>query len=155
MQTYSVNRCAEMLERDRATLIRALKNTPRDAGTAARPQYKIATAAKAVAEHIDGGGNGGVVGLATERAALAREQTAAVQIRNAAARGDLVSLTLLGKRIEAMLSVFRERVLSIPGKMADPLAMRPREEIEPLLRAELYEALAELSNPAAGETAEA
>ncbi|MFZ2159332.1 MAG: hypothetical protein WAV72_24865 [Bradyrhizobium sp.] len=59
MQTYSVNRCAEMLERDRATLIRALKNTPRDAGTAARPQYKIATAAKAVAAHLDGGNGGG------------------------------------------------------------------------------------------------
>jgi phage terminase Nu1 subunit (DNA packaging protein) len=93
-------------------------------------------------------GGHGTAALSSERAALAREQTLTAQIKNAAARGDLVSLAEFGKRVDAMLAVFRERILSIPGKNADPLSMRTREEIEPMLRAELTEALDELSNPA-------
>ena len=94
-----------------------------------------------------GQGSDGGTTLANERAALAREQTLTAQIKNAAARGDLVSLTAVQKRLIALLAIFRERILSIPGKMADPLSMRTREEIEPLLRDELYEALDELSDP--------
>jgi hypothetical protein len=60
MQTYSANRCAEMLERDRATVLRSLKNTPRDAGTAGRPEYKISTASRAVERHLRAGNGGGI-----------------------------------------------------------------------------------------------
>ena len=96
-----------------------------------------------------GHGISGGAALAKERAALAHEQTMTAQIKNAAARGDLVSLAAVRERYEASLMVFRERALSHPGKMADPLSMRTREEIEPLLRAEMYEMLDELSDPTA------
>ena len=91
-------------------------------------------------------GTGGI-GLSLNRAALAHEQTIAAQLKNAAARGDLVSLVAVQKVFMGWLAVFRERILTAPGKMADPLAMRTREEIEPLLRAELNEALDELHDP--------
>jgi phage terminase Nu1 subunit (DNA packaging protein) len=86
--------------------------------------------------------------LTNERALLAKEQREAFTLKNAISRGDYVSIGAMRDRIETMLTVFRERILTTIGKMADPLSMRPREEIEPLLRAELYEALDELSNPA-------
>jgi hypothetical protein len=95
-----------------------------------------------------GGEDGGAL-LSHERSLLAREQRESAQIKNATARGDLVSLAAVRKRYEASLMVFRERALSHPGKMADPLSMRTREEIEPLLRAEMYEMLDELSDPTA------
>ncbi len=87
--------------------------------------------------------------LSTERAALAREQTVTAQIKNAAARGDLVSLALIQKMVIAMFAVLRERLLTIPGKLSDSLAMRLREEIEPILRDEINEALDELHDPTA------
>lgn len=83
--------------------------------------------------------------LSTERAALTREQTAAAKIKNAAARGDLASLADIQQYLIGLFAVFRERILTIPGKLSDTLSMRTREEIEPVLRAELYEALDELS----------
>jgi len=48
-------------------------------------------------------GGHGTAALSTERAALAREQTLTAQIKNAAARGDLVSLAAMQKRLVAVL----------------------------------------------------
>src|SRR5258706_467774 len=94
-------------------------------------------------------GGHGTAALSTERAALAKEQTAAVSLKNAAARGDLISLVVIQKIVIAMFVVLRERLLTIPGKISDGLAMRLREEIEPILRDEINEALDELHDPTA------
>jgi hypothetical protein len=62
MQTHSTNRLGEMLERDRGTVVKALRNTPPDRVVKGKPQWKIATASRAVEAHLrasDGGGNGG------------------------------------------------------------------------------------------------
>jgi phage terminase Nu1 subunit (DNA packaging protein) len=86
--------------------------------------------------------------VAISRSELAQEQTIAARLKNMIARGDYVSLELFGSQVDAMMGVFRERILSIPGKIADALLGRTREEIDLILREELNEALEELSNPA-------
>jgi hypothetical protein len=73
MQTFSANGLAERLERDRATLIKALRNTPADRVVKGKPQWKIATASRAVEAHLrayDGNGNGNGGGIDAGLAAL-------------------------------------------------------------------------------------
>src|SRR5712672_1328321 len=63
MKTYSVNSLAENFEVDRATLVRALKNTAPDAEvTKGRPTYKTSTAARALEAHRQKAGNTGSSG---------------------------------------------------------------------------------------------
>jgi hypothetical protein len=58
MKTYPANALAEMLERDRGTVLRALKNTPADIEVRGKSQWKISTAANALAAHASRGGSG-------------------------------------------------------------------------------------------------
>jgi hypothetical protein len=48
---------------------------------------------------------------------------------------------------ETIFAAFRERCLSIPGKVAAICEMRSRGEVEQIVRDEVYEALDELSRP--------
>lgn len=48
MQTFSANALAEMLERDRATIVRALRKVPPDATERKQPRWKLATALAAL-----------------------------------------------------------------------------------------------------------
>jgi phage terminase Nu1 subunit (DNA packaging protein) len=57
--------------------------------------------------------------LSSERALLAKEQRAGITLKNAISRGDFVSLELVTKMVMAMFAVSRERLLTIPGKLAD------------------------------------
>jgi hypothetical protein len=52
MQMFSVNRLAELFQRDRSTLVRALRGIPRDGGTADRPKYTVATTSRALHDHF-------------------------------------------------------------------------------------------------------
>jgi hypothetical protein len=49
---------AETFERDRATMLRALNNTPPDAVVRGRSQWKISTAAASMSAHLQRGGSG-------------------------------------------------------------------------------------------------
>ena len=51
MKTYGANALAEMLEKDRGTVVRALRNTPPDATVGKRDQWKLSTASAAMANH--------------------------------------------------------------------------------------------------------
>jgi hypothetical protein len=51
METHSINSLAMQLEVDRATLQRALRNTPPDAEKGKRQGFKISTAARALEAH--------------------------------------------------------------------------------------------------------
>jgi len=84
-------------------------------------------------------------GLSEARAQLAREQTAAIALKNAVARGEYVPLAAIQKSAEAIFAIFRERALSIPGKTASLSEGRSCAEIEEIVRAEVYECLDELS----------
>jgi phage terminase Nu1 subunit (DNA packaging protein) len=91
------------------------------------------------------GGEEGGTQLTKQRAEYAKEQTLSMKLKNAIVRGDYVSLELFAKKVDAMILVVRERILTIPGKLADKLSMRTRDEIDLILREEVYEALNELS----------
>jgi phage terminase Nu1 subunit (DNA packaging protein) len=96
------------------------------------------------------GGHGDLaskVALSKARAALAREQTAALKLKNAVARGEYVSRAGIRREIETMFAMLRERLLSIPGKLAAVCEMRSRAEVELVLRDECCEFLEELSRP--------
>jgi phage terminase Nu1 subunit (DNA packaging protein) len=151
MHEYTINKCSEMLERDRASVARALRKVPPDAGTPKRPLYRLATVVKALVEYEnkpDGRrGNGDEARLAVERARLAREQADAVALKNAITRRENVPVALVKKSLEIILVVFRERVLSMPGKIAASCEMRSRGEVEEIVRDECYECLEELSRP--------
>jgi hypothetical protein len=62
--------------------------------------------------------------------------------------GSVVSIAAVAATVTAEYVLVRDRVLQIPGKLADELVGLDRRAIETRLRAEMYEALAELHNPA-------
>lgn len=86
-------------------------------------------------------------GLTEARAELTREQAEGHKLKNAIARGEYVPLALILRGVETILATFRERCLAIPGKTALSCEMRARGEVEEIIRAEIYEALDELSRP--------
>ncbi|KJC44813.1 hypothetical protein UP09_14275 [Bradyrhizobium sp. LTSP885] len=51
MKTESANALSQLFEIDRATMLRALRTTPPDAGDGSRPTWKVSTAANALAAH--------------------------------------------------------------------------------------------------------
>jgi hypothetical protein len=57
MKTFAVNGIADLLERDRGTVIRALRDVPADAVERGQPRWKMVTAVAALHEHgrPDGG----------------------------------------------------------------------------------------------------
>jgi phage terminase Nu1 subunit (DNA packaging protein) len=114
-------------------------------------EYDLDVVRREAFEHLRRGKGGhGTADLSKERSSLAHEQTLAARFKNAVMRGDYVSLEELAKKIDVLVTVVRERILSIPGKVSDTLVGRfDREEIDLIIREELHEALNELSNPAA------
>jgi hypothetical protein len=50
MKTFSLNAIAELLERDRATVVRALRGTPADGTERGQPRWRMATAVAALEE---------------------------------------------------------------------------------------------------------
>jgi phage terminase Nu1 subunit (DNA packaging protein) len=154
MYEYSLNRLAGMLGVDRQTMVRALAGTSPDAGTDKKPLFRVATASDALARHrvkpdgrVGTDGNSATAQLTAERARLAREQAEAVALKNAVTRGELVRLASVQRSAEIIFAAFRERCLSIPGKIAAICEMRSRGEVEQIVRDEVYEALDELSRP--------
>lgn len=74
MQTFSVNALAMQFEVDRATMQRALKNTPPDLETGKRQSFKVATAAKALERHRANSGTGTPGGGNHHRLALIEQE---------------------------------------------------------------------------------
>ncbi len=138
-----------MLERDRASVARALRKVAPDAGTPKRPLYRLATVVKALMEREakpDGRrGNGDVARLAAARTELAREQAETARLKNEATRGRLVPKDMVIRSGTIVFAAFRERCLAIPGKVAASCEMRSRGEVEEIVRDEVYEALEVLS----------
>jgi hypothetical protein len=154
MYEYSLNRLAGMLGVDRQTMVRALAGTSPDAGTDKKPLFRVATASDALARHrvkpdgrVGSDGNSATAQLTAERARLAREQAEAISLKNAVTRGELVRIATVQRSAEIIFAAFRERCLSIPGKIAAICEMRSRSEVEETVRAEIYECLEELSGP--------
>ena len=92
----------------------------------------------------------GDLDLSGERAKLAREQAEGAAIRNAVSRGEYVAVDEVVAQVEREYGIVRERLLTIPGKVADALTQRDRETIESVLIEEISEVLDELHDPARG-----
>jgi phage terminase Nu1 subunit (DNA packaging protein) len=88
--------------------------------------------------------------LSEARAALAREQTAALKLKNAVARREYVSLAGVRREVEIAFAMVRERLLSMPGKIAPSCEMRERRDVEEIVHGEVHEILDELSRPMPG-----
>jgi phage terminase Nu1 subunit (DNA packaging protein) len=102
-----------------------------------------------------GRGGGKDSDLASERARLAREQTETAARRNAIARGELVSVEEVGREIEHEYGVVRQRLLAIPGMIADGLVGLERYDLEKKLAEAIADALSELSHVDLAKTIEA
>ena len=51
MKVFSINALAELLEKDRQTIVRALRGTPADATEKRQPRWRMATAVAALERH--------------------------------------------------------------------------------------------------------
>jgi hypothetical protein len=83
VKTFSANAIAETFERDRGVVVRALRDTRPDAMVAGKPQWKVATASRALERHnrANGGGGGGRLGeIADELERLSGEVVAAIEV---------------------------------------------------------------------------
>jgi phage terminase Nu1 subunit (DNA packaging protein) len=114
-----------------------------------RGEYGIQEVARALIK--DGqaakGGHGDLaskVALSEARAALAREQTAALRLKNAVARGEYVSRAGIRRQIKTMFTMARERLLAIPTQIAATCRMYERSEVEVIVRDEICEVLDEI-----------
>ena len=76
---------------------------------------------------------------------MAQEQGIAVGIKNAIARGEYVRAASIEDFITNEHATVKARLLSIPGKIADRLDGKSREEREAIIRDEICEVLAELA----------
>lgn len=148
-QLLSAFGAATLLEKDRQTIVRALRDVAPDGHErGGEPRWKLSTILKAL--ETPRAGKSQEAGLTEARAELAREQTISISLKNAIARGEVARLSVIQRSAEQVFATFRERILSIPGKIASICEMRSRGEIEEIVRDELYEALDELHDPTAG-----
>jgi hypothetical protein len=95
----------------------------------------------------------GDIDLVQERALLARKQRERVEFELALKAGRFCEVEIAGRMIEELFAVIREIALSLPGKHADALAMRPREVCFDILQGGVNEMLTDLSGGAADEIA--
>jgi hypothetical protein len=63
-------------------------------------------------------------------------------------RGEVVDIDETRRQLETCFGIIRERLLTIPGKLADALAGRTRDEVFAILADEIDATLTELSAPA-------
>jgi hypothetical protein len=162
MKTYSTNYLAEAFEVDRASATRALRDvTPDQETTKDRPTYKIATFHRALQAHQtknasnnDGGsGDGGASDTSSLTAARVRIALANAESKertNAVARGDYCDVPTALDLFAMSMSVMREIMLSMPGKLADSLTAYCAEDhikIFEIMHREVVEALTALSSP--------
>jgi phage terminase Nu1 subunit (DNA packaging protein) len=89
----------------------------------------------------------GDAAVSASRIALMDEQREGHAIKNSLARRELVHVDDVGHEVEREYAVVRERLLTIPGKLAASLVDADRPTIEAKLLEEISEALDELHDP--------
>lgn len=121
---------------------------------AKRGRYRLSASLALYIAHLRemaaGRGSTGQADLAAERALLAREQRRAVEIKNAVSDRELVAVTAVVQVVEEDYTIVRERLLAIPGRLADVLDQASADRVMD----QINEALSELHEPAdAGDVA--
>jgi hypothetical protein len=95
----------------------------------------------------------GEVDLVLERALLARKQRERVEFELARKRGMFCDVEETCRQLKETFYVVKEIALTMPGKVADPCAMQPREIVLDFLQRGVNEMLLEMSDSAADEIA--
>ena len=103
------------------------------------------------------GHGGGKLDLATERAALAREQRETAALKNAIMRNEYVRVSVVTEVVTQAYSIVRENLLGVPGARSYDIACAARACVDDQsaaavvtgkLRNAIYEVLTNLSEPA-------
>lgn len=93
----------------------------------------------------------GDIDLVTERALLARQQRIGQEMKNEVTRGSLVSIDMVLGATAAQARRVRNKLLSIPSKVASrAAALRSAEPIRALFEDEVIQALGELTDGGEG-----
>jgi hypothetical protein len=158
VKTYSLNALTEMFEIDRAVSVRCTRDVAPDELVRDRPAFKISTFAKSLeAHHLknasnnDGGdGASETSSLTAARVRIALANAESKERVNALARGKYCDVATAMDLFELSMSVMREIMLSMPGKLADSLTAYCAEDhikIFEIMHREVVEALTALSSP--------
>ncbi len=112
-----------------------------------RGKYDLQASIHGYCQHLRGqaagrGGEKAVVGLATERARLAREQADGVAMKNKAMRGELVEASAVEAEWSDMLRTVRAGMLAVPSRCAQRLPHLTAHDVGEIDR-EVREVLAE------------
>lgn len=110
-------------------------------------RYDQREAVRAYVRYLRQGGAGRKTdpALADERRRLVREQADREAIRNAAARGDLVSASDVEARWTAVLTELRSRLLAVPSRVGGRAAHFTTADLE-IIDREIRDALKELAD---------
>ena len=87
--------------------------------------------------------------LSQQRERLTAAKVEGVELRNAVAKGDFVSLSLYISKLEQLFGVMREVAMSVPGKISDALSAHCSEDraaIFDVVSAEINEMLQAMSD---------
>jgi hypothetical protein len=160
MKKYSENFLSTAFEVDRGVANRCLRDVTPDETVRGRASYKIATFYRALLAHQtrnqspnnDGAGEGvsdtGSLTAARVRIALANAESK--ERVNTVARGEFCDVPTAMDLFGLSMSVMRETMLSMPGKLADTLSAYCAEDhikIFEIMHREVVEALTALSSP--------
>jgi phage terminase Nu1 subunit (DNA packaging protein) len=150
--TFSIHAAAEILERDRGTVARAMRGVRADGEKGGTPRFRLATIIAALVERERNSANpsSGRTNLANERALLAREQKLMVARKNAIARGEYVEVAKIVRSLEHMFSVIKENFLGLPGTVSDTCARgdpEMRDFIAGVIREKVIEILKNVADP--------
>lgn len=152
MKTYSLNALSEMFEIDRAVSVRCTRETAFDEeSTKGRPTYKIATFARALelhhlknasANNASANDGGGVASLTAARVRITLANAEARERENEVAAGKVCHIADVADQFGLLISVFHEKLVSLPGKIADsltPYSPVDRAKIMEKVKLEVYD----------------
>lgn len=123
---------------DSKTIASKLKDLSYEPGPRGSKLYEIKPALRAVFEQKD---------VAKERARLLKAQADKAELDLKERQGELVSIEDVVKDVASEYTILRQRLLSIPNKLAMPLSsVTQPHEVQQILQAEIVELLTELSS---------
>ena len=141
VHAYSIYTASEMLGRDRRTLTRLSRQTEPYSNKDGKAKYLLSTFVDLIEAEAKGDSGGKSLSDARARKELAYAEIA--ERENEVAKGEWVRLQDVGKVYVSQLTVAREILLTMIGKIGEQLG----PEAELVARDECYDALHELANP--------
>jgi hypothetical protein len=146
----TITGAAELLEKDRATLVRALRGTKPDRVEGKRQFFKLRTIFDRLLEHERGTIEAGKK-VVDEHRLLAKARREKVEMEVAVKKGELVDAATMERLLELEYRVVGERLLGIAVQASDKIApdeIVRREFAREVIAVAVHEALLELSAPA-------